>query len=138
MTTSPTDRPGPTPPVPDADSAPHWEQLRRHRLSLQVCTACGRRRFPPTPGCPYCAHPDLRWEEVAGTGTVYSAITVHRAFDPAFAADVPYSIATVDLDGGGRMIARVEGAPVLDGRVRPVFVDHDEWTELRFVPEEAG
>ncbi len=135
MTSTETDRPGvlaPTGPTPDQDSAPYWEGLRERRVRVQACVECGRRRFPPVPGCPYCAHPESRWEDAAGTGVVYSAIVVHRTLDPEFAADVPYPIATVDLDGGGRLLARTEGEVELDARVHPVFVDHGDWTELRF------
>lgn len=130
--------PAPPTPSPDEQSGPYWEGLRDGRVLIQACTACGRRRFPPTPGCPYCADPALRWEEAAGTGTVYSFITVHRAFDAAFADDVPYDVATIDLDGGGRMVGRVTGATEIGARVSPAFVDRGDWTELRFrVGEEA-
>jgi uncharacterized OB-fold protein len=135
-----TDAPTPTPPkpVPDEDSAGYWEQLREHRVVLQACTGCDRRRFPATPACPYCAHPQWRLEQAAGTGTVYSFIVVHRAFDPAFAADVPYTVATVDLDGGGRLIARMDRTAAIGARVGPQFVDHTDWTELRFQELEAS
>lgn len=125
--------PAPPRPSPDEQSEPYWAALREGRVLIQACTACGRRRFPPTPGCPYCADPGIRWEEAAGTGSVYSFITVHRAFDPAFASEVPYDIATVDLDGGGRVVGRATGATAVGARVSPEFVDHGAWTELRFV-----
>jgi uncharacterized OB-fold protein len=66
---------------------------------------------------------------------VYSFITVHRAFEPAFADAVPYDIATVDLDGGGRIVGRTAGRTAIGARVSPQFVDHEDWTELRFVVE---
>jgi uncharacterized OB-fold protein len=52
--------------------------------------------------------------------------------------DVPYAVATVELDGGARVFGRVEPPDIaaIGLRVRPHFVDHDGWTELRFVPEE--
>jgi uncharacterized OB-fold protein len=133
-------RPSPAPPRPSADeqSGPYGEGLRAGRVLIQACTACGRRRFPPTPGCPYCADPGLRWEEAAGTGTIYSFITVHRAFDAAFADDVPYDIATIDLDGGGRMVGRVTGPTEIGARVSPAFVDQGDWTELRFTTREES
>jgi len=48
--------------------------------------------------------------------------------------DVPYAVATVDLDGGARMFGRIEppGAARIGARVSPLFVDHGDWTELRF------
>lgn len=129
----------PKPPAPriDEDSAFYWEGLREHRLLVQECAACERRRFPPTPACPYCAFPDFVVREVPGTGVVYSWIVAHMAFDPAFADDVPFTIATVDLHGGGRVAARVVADPAT---IKPgmelvaEYHDHDQWTELRFRP----
>jgi uncharacterized OB-fold protein len=135
VTTTDQVPPAPPRPSPDQQSEPFWAGLREHRVPIQACTACGRRRFPPTPGCPYCADPGIRWEEAPGTGTVYSFITVHRAFDAAFADDVPYDIATVDLDGGGRIVGRATGTTAIGARVSPHFVDHEGWTELRFTVE---
>jgi uncharacterized protein len=122
----------PPPPVPDEDSAPYWAALREHRVQLPRCLSCARRRFPPAPACPYCANPEAQWEEAPATGSIYSFITVHRAFDPAFADDVPYVIVTVDLDAGVRMVGRLAGVPAIGARVVPEFVDHGAWTELRF------
>ena len=48
------------------------------------------------------------------------------------ADEVPYTIAAVDLDGGGRVFARIEGDCSIGMRVAPEFVDHDTWTELRY------
>jgi uncharacterized OB-fold protein len=127
-------------PAPDVDpdSAPYWAGLKDHRVVVQECEQCHRRRFPPTPACPYCATPGGRWVEADGSGEVFSFIVVHRAFDPAFAADVPYTIATVDLDGGGRIIGRTTAPVTIGTPVRPDFADHPDWTELRFAPEEEA
>jgi uncharacterized OB-fold protein len=124
-------------PIPDADSAPYWQALREHRLIVQECGACGRDRFPAMPTCPYCASPDAGWHDVDGAATVYSYIEVRRAFDPSFADDVPYVIATVDLAGGARLVARIAGQAAIGDRLAPVFVDHDPWTELRFERSQA-
>jgi uncharacterized OB-fold protein len=123
-------------PVPDALSEPYWAALREHRIVVQVCPACDRRRIVRLPSCPYCAAEGGRDLEVPGTGVVYSFIRAHRALTPAAADDVPYAIATVDLDGGARVIARVEPADAvaIGLALAPVFVDHHDWTELRFVP----
>ena len=131
----------PRPPAPaaDVDSAPHWDNLRRHRLALLACEACGRRRFPPTPRCPFCADPQSRWEDTAGTGTVYSSVIVHRTLDAAFGSATPYTVVTVDLDGGGRMLGRGTGGRLdIGDRVGSTSVDHDGWTELRFAPAHDG
>ena len=131
-----TTRPGDDRPRPvvDLDSAPFFAGLRRHVIVVQRCDACGRGRFGRLGACPHCGATGGTDEEVAGNGVVYSFVRVHRALTPAAADDVPYAVATVDLDAGVRMLGRVEppeGAAI-GARVAPVFVDHADWTELRF------
>jgi uncharacterized protein len=123
-------------PKPDQLSDPYWAGLAERRVLLQQCPECGRRRFQRLPSCPYCAAPGGDDVEAAGTGVVYSFVRVHRALTPATADEVPYCVATVDLDGGGRLFARVEppDAVEIGLAVQPLFVDHDGWTELRFEP----
>jgi uncharacterized OB-fold protein len=119
---------------PDDESASFWQSLTEHRIELQTCPACGHHRFPPMPSCPYCAGVDYQVVDVAGTGSIYSWVRVHRALSAAMADEVPYCIVTVNLDGGGRMFGRMaaEGNVGIGHRVRPVFVDHADHTELRF------
>lgn len=125
------------PPAPqaDADSTFYWEGLRRHRFLLQECTACSRRRFPPMPSCPYCSEVGFKIIEASGRGTVYSWITVHRAFNPVFAADIPYTVLTVDTEEGARVAVRLDGDSAGIGAGRTVelaFIEHPDWTEPRF------
>lgn len=128
------------PPVPDLDSAFFWLGLREHKLLLQQCAACNRFRFPPMPACPYCASPMSAERVSKGEGKVYSWIVVHRAFDPAFAGDVPYILASIDLDEGGRIVGRLEGTAQAEFgmRVAAKYADHPDWTELRFQPLKKG
>lgn len=124
-------------PIPDADSAFFWEGLRGGRLLLQRCSACARHRFPPMPSCPYCASRSSSIVQAAGRGSIYSWVVVHRAFDPAFAGEVPYTILTVALDEGPKMLGRMTGGAraAFGGRVKASYADHGEWTELRFSSE---
>jgi uncharacterized OB-fold protein len=119
----------------DADSEPYLAALRRHELVLQHCSSCGRVRFPPMPACPWCGGAVAEWRAVSGRGRVYSWVGVQRALTSDFEAEVPYTIATVELEEGARAFGRLEGpepgAP--GGAVAAMFVDHPEWTELRFV-----
>jgi uncharacterized OB-fold protein len=90
------------------------------------------------PACPYCAAPGGEEFSASGDGSIYSWIVVHRAFDPAFEAEVPYTLATVELAEGCRVVGRLEGMqrPQFGSRVRAVYYDHPDWTELRFEPLE--
>jgi uncharacterized OB-fold protein len=50
-------------------------------------------------------------------GTVYTETVVYMA-PPAFEKDVPYQVAIVSLDSGGRVTGRIEGPRVsIDDRV---------------------
>lgn len=123
-------------PIADEESRAYWEGLREGRLLVQQCGSCARHRFPPMPSCPWCGAPSGAAVEVAPRGTVYSWVVVHRALTPARADEVPYAVATVDLDAGCRVVARVEGTSELHAglAVEGRFVDHGEWTELRVAP----
>jgi uncharacterized OB-fold protein len=48
------------------------------------------------------------------TGSIYTETAVHLAPE-RFAADVPYQVAIINLDGGGRLTARIEGERVAIG-----------------------
>ena len=140
-----------TAPVADRESAPFWDGLAARRIMVQACRACGRHRFPRMPSCPYCGQPGGTDVVVPGTGRVYSWVRVHRLLSAgaggsgsgsgsADDAELPYAVVTVTLDTGPRIVGRLEPADraTVDLPVRPLFVDHDGWTELRFQPDEAA
>lgn len=129
--------PPPGAPVPDAESRPFWHALSEHRIVVQECSACRRRRVERMPGCPWCGATSSSDVEAAGTGVVYSWVRVHRSLgQEAAVGELPYTVATVDLDGGGRVFGRLEpaGAAVTGLAVAARYVDHPGWTELRFGP----
>jgi uncharacterized OB-fold protein len=124
-------------PQPDEESAAFWAAVKEHRLELQRCNACGRVRFPPMPGCPYCGALGHDTTEATGSGTLYSWVVVHVPLTPSAAAEVPYTIGTITLEEGCRMVARIDGDPALrDGlALAATYVDHADWTEVRFAAE---
>jgi uncharacterized protein len=89
------------------ESQPLWDALGEGRLELQRCGNCGRLRFPPIDSCPYCATPGGSWEEVEPRGRLYSWVVTHVPFEPSLADAVPYTVATVRLDAGPKMFARL-------------------------------
>ena len=50
---------------------------------------------------------NLEWTAVSGRGTLYSFTVVHRAPSTAFAAEVPYVVAVVELDEGVRLMSNL-------------------------------
>lgn len=84
-------------PRPDVDSRLFWDALRAHRLIVQQCGTCGIHRWPPRSCCPACGSTQEQWIDAVGHGQVLSWTVVHHASSSAFAADVPYSVALVQL-----------------------------------------
>ncbi len=128
-------------PSPDSDSQVYWDATREHRLLLQRCTACSAYRFYPRSICPECWSRDFTWEEVEGSGTIYSFTVVRRAPTPAFAPAVPYVVALIDLDEGPRMLSNILGIDVddvrIDMRVRVAWEDIGDGLALPvFLPAE--
>ena len=93
------------------DSAPFWSGLRERKLLLPYCRDCGAPHLPPGPVCPGCFSDRLEWREASGRGRVSTWTVVHKAWFPAFAADVPYNVVQVELDEGPRLSTRVVGMP---------------------------
>jgi uncharacterized OB-fold protein len=101
-------------PIPDAETQPFWDACAAHELRAQRCTSCSKFRWPPAPLCPHCRSWDFEWARLDGTGEVYSYVIVHHSVVPAFAAEMPYVVAQVALDGAGgavRMTTNIVDCP---------------------------
>lgn len=123
-----------TGPTTDEENRPYWEGLSAERLRIQRCLGCATYRFPALPSCPSCGASEREWVDAAGSGRLYSWVTVHLALTPELADDVPYTVATVELDEGPRVLARLEdiAEPSMDTRLAVCFVHHEGWSEARF------
>jgi hypothetical protein len=106
-------------PVPDDTSAFYWQAAQDGRLVIQRCDSCRSWYYPPTIGCPGCRSEALVPTDVSGRGTVYTFTIVRQAFDPAFADDVPYVVALVELEEapGLRMLTTITGVEPQEVRV---------------------
>ncbi len=105
--TTPLRRPDPrTTPL----AAPFWEAANERTLSTPKCRACGERHFPPGPVCPECLSNDLEWVPVTGRGKLVSWVVFHQVYWEEVREDMPYLVATVDLDEGIRLITSLTGA----------------------------
>jgi uncharacterized OB-fold protein len=94
---------------------PFWEGCNAGRLLYQRCNRCDAAIFNPAHRCRQCTSDDLRWEESAGFGTIYSWTVCHRPMSPAFT--VPYAPVIVDLDEGYQILSNVIGIPPEEVRV---------------------
>lgn len=96
-------------PLPDVDqiNEPYWEAASEGRLALQACSECEDVVFPPRTRCPICFG-ELDWENTDGVGIVYTYGIVHRPNMPAvFEDQVPFVLAVVELEEGGRIVSNL-------------------------------
>jgi hypothetical protein len=123
-------------PRPAPESVPYWQAARDHRLEIPCCNACGKFWFPPSQSCPHCLAVDFAWAPVSGKGKVFSFVTFHRVYHPAFAKEVPYVVALVELDEGPRLLTNIVGvAPEKVACDMPVKVVFDDVAEDVAVPK---
>ncbi len=80
--------------------------LKDGRLMGSECGKCGFFTFPPRADCPECMSPEFGYREISGRGTVHTFSTIAAA-PTGFEDDVPYTIAVIDLEEGGRLLAWV-------------------------------
>jgi uncharacterized OB-fold protein len=98
-------------PRPAPESVPYWEAAKHHKLEVPHCNACGHYWFPPSASCPHCLSTDFAFTPVSGRGKVFSFVTFHRVYHPAFEQEVPYVVALVELEEGPRLLTNIVGVP---------------------------
>jgi len=121
-----------------AETRPYWDACAAGELRYQWCPVCLRAQFYPRVACVGCGGRELEWRRSKGRGVVYAVTVVHRAPSPAFKADIPYTIALVDLDEGFRMMGNVVGVEpstvAIGDLVRLVFERRGEVALPQFTP----
>lgn len=117
-------------PVPTKISAGFWEAARRHELVVQRCQSCERYRHYPQPLCPDCGSGEWSWAPVRGTGTIYTFTVTHHRFHPAWADQLPFVVATIELPEGVRMVSDLPPEDTADvaigAPVEVFFEDFDD------------
>ena len=124
-------------PIQSIDAQAYWDGLQAGQLRVQRCGSCGRLRHYPRPMCPACHSFEVDWVALSGAGTVHSWTRPHQSALPGFADAVPFTLVTVDMAEGVRVLGRLLdddlaglriGAPVTasigpapSGQPQPVF-----------------
>lgn len=123
-------------PEPTIDSKPYWDGLKERRLLLQQCGDCGLVRHYPRPMCAACHSLEVRWIESSRQGRLHSWTEVHHPFVPALRDEIPYVMATVDLEEGVRLQCQMLGTETdalrLDLPVEIVFREVQDGLVLPF------
>ena len=124
--------------IPTELSRPYWEGAAAGRLMIQRCAACGKLRHYPRLLCDTCYSDAVEWVEASRRGTIHSWTVSHHAFHPAFKAELPYTLVTVDLEEGVRALGRWSGeTPFIGQKVAGAFVTRADGLDLVFAPSAA-
>ena len=119
-----------------ADTKEFWDACREHRLTFQKCRACGKLRWPAAHLCPNCLSEAFDNAEVSSEGTVESFVVFQKPFHPSLGQKVPYITATVNLEGGVRIVTNLVHCRPEDvscgARVRLVWSDEDGFSRPTF------
>jgi hypothetical protein len=91
--------------VRDDASAEFFAGAGTGKLILKYCRRCSSYGFNQDRCCPRC-FAVTEWRPASGQGTVYSW-SVNHQFHPAFAGEIPYVIAAVELKEGPLMVTRL-------------------------------
>jgi uncharacterized OB-fold protein len=78
--------------------------LKEGRLMGTVCTKCGYATFPPRADCPECLSDSFEFRECSGRGSIHTFSAIAAA-PTGFHELAPYTVAVVDLEEGGRLLA---------------------------------
>ncbi len=113
----------------------YWNACRQHELLIQRCSECGTHQFYPRIFCTSCSSKAVDWVPASGHGKVLTWTVVRRAVSAAYAADVPYIIALIELQEGPVMMSKVsscEPESVCSGMA--VEVSFEDWSEQVSMP----
>lgn len=91
---------------------PLIESWKRGELVLQHCGACSHVIFFPRALCPQCWSTQLEWKKHSGCGRVVSSSRVYSHVTEPFANESPVTLAEIELDDGGTMLARIVDVPL--------------------------
>jgi len=83
-----------------------FQGLVERKLVLQYCPHCKKYSLTSNRFCPYCLS-EVVWKEVSGDGTIYTWTTNYQNSHPAFTAEIPYVIGTIQLKENVLFIARI-------------------------------
>ena len=123
-------------PNPTVETKPFWEYCKKHELRMQKCIDCSYIRNPASIICPKCHSMQAKWVKLSGRGKVFSFVIVHYVWDKAFANDVPYATASIELEEGPRMVSNITGCKMEDIKINmPVEVYFEDVTDAFALPK---
>jgi uncharacterized protein len=92
--------------VMDRWSAEFWNYTEQRELRMQVCSTCGKCRWPPSPLCDNCLSESYAWSQIDGAARLLSWVVFHREYFPEYPP--PHLVVAAELDQGAIFIGSME------------------------------
>ena len=96
---------------PPALRSPQGSKLDEHavdgELTLQQCSACQTVQYPPRELCRHCLADELNWAAVSRGGDLLAYSELQHSLEPFFQEQLPWPLASVKLDCGPVVLARL-------------------------------
>ena len=121
------------PPIDDATRG-FWEGTLAGELRLQFGPS-GVAQFPNYPADRVSLEDKLEWRKVSGRGTLWSWTVMHQNYFPAFADEIPYLVAFVELEEGPFMMSTLVDPPAKLECGLPLEVVFERVSEDRAIPK---
>ena len=96
-------------PKVNGDNREFWAGCKEHELRFQKCVDCGHIRWPAAVLCPSCHSLETKWIVSSGRGMIYTFAVYHKAYHPGFEQELPYVVATIELEEGPHLLSNVVG-----------------------------
>jgi uncharacterized OB-fold protein len=123
-------------PLMEGMTGEFFRHCRERELRFQRCSDCGRWRHVPRRCCARCGSWEWEWVRSSGRGKVFTWTVVERPMHPAFAEDVAYAPAIIELEEGVRMVSWVVDCPPGELAVgMPVEVVFEDVTDEVTLPK---
>jgi uncharacterized OB-fold protein len=123
-------------PRPRPETAAWWESCREHKLMIQRCSKCRAFQFYPRIICSSCTSGQIEWVQSTGQGKVVTFTICRVPVAAAYAAELPYVVALIQLQEGPTMMSNIVNCDpdsVFSGMgVEVVF---ETWTEEITMPQ---
>lgn len=94
-------------PRPRPETAVWWESCRDHKLMIQRCSQCGKFQFYPRIVCSTCMSDQVDLVQSCGRGKLVTFTICRLPVAQAYAADLPYVVALIQLEEGPTMMSNI-------------------------------
>lgn len=123
-------------PRPTPETQHYWQGCKEGELRIQLCAACGEYQFYPRFLCSSCMSDQVEWVTSTGQGKLVSFTIIRRAVSEAYAAEVPYAVAIIQLDEGPTMMSSLVDCDCESVSVGMIVeVVFEEWSEEISIPK---